>query len=270
VFLALVKHLEEHQNTLRSSGKITTIVYHYILTGDEPAIPGHSNIYSAVKRPALRPVVTDLPGIRSAFCFRVAGETTLAYRELSCRCSKCLARLWNECKNEDAGEWKRVDMTLKAASQVSKTRGLRTTMSMSRVKLAKAAQPGECIAMESADDEEGFRWWLAKAEGPAVQYTGRKKTENGVTFVDGGYYISLRYYERFPPSSPDTFKLSAKVWTENAEGLISRQVAVSDASVRRFARGNAFSLASLLPLIVTMDDAERTRLDACPHCNMGS
>ncbi len=75
-----------------------------------------------------------------------------------------------------------------------------------------AAQPGECIAMESADDEEGFRWWLAKAEGPAVQYTGRKKTENGVTFVDGGYYISLRYCERFPPSSPDTFKLSAKVW----------------------------------------------------------
>ena len=76
----------------------------------------------------------------------------------------------DECKN-DAGEWKRVDMTLKAASQVSKTRGLRTTMSMSRVKLAKAAQPGECIAMESAYDEEGFRWWLAKAEGPAVQYT---------------------------------------------------------------------------------------------------
>ena len=94
---------------------------------------------------------------------------------------------------------------------------------------------------------KGF-WWLAKAEGPAVQYTGRKKTENGVTFVDGGYsnYISLRYYERFPPSSPDSFKLSAKVWTENsnAEGLISRQVAVSDASVRRSARGNASSLAS--------------------------
>ena len=145
-----------------------------------------------------------------------------------------------------------------------KTRGRRTTISMDRIKLAKAAQPGECIAMESADDEEGFRWWLAKAEGPAVQYTGRKKTENGVTFVDGGYYISLRYYERFPPSSPDTFKLSAKVWTENAEGLISRQVAVSDASFRRSARGNASSLPSPLPLIVTMDDAERTRLDDLP------
>jgi hypothetical protein len=101
-------------------------------------------------------------------------------------------------------------------------------MSMDRVKLAKAAQP------ENADDEEGCRWWMAKAsEGPAVHYvTGRKKTENGVslTFVDGGYYISLPNYERFSPSSPDTFKLSAKVWTENAEGLISRQVAVSNAS----------------------------------------
>ena len=87
MFLALVKHLEEHQNTLRSSGKITTIVYHYILTGDEPAIPGHSNIYSAVKRPALRPVVTDLPGIRSAFCFREAGEKTLAYAIILCTVS---------------------------------------------------------------------------------------------------------------------------------------------------------------------------------------
>ena len=95
---------------------------------------------------------------------------------------------------------------------------------------------------------------------------GQEEEENGVTFVDGGYYsyISLRYYERFPPSSPDTFKLSAKVWTENAEGLISRQVAVSDASVRRSVRGNASSLATPLPLIVTMDDAERTRLDDLP------
>jgi hypothetical protein len=57
-----------------------------------------------------------------------------------------------------------------------------------------------------------------KRRVPLFQYTGRKKTENGVTFVDGGYYISLGHYERFPPSSPDTFELSAKVWTENAEG----------------------------------------------------
>ncbi len=30
-------------------------------------------------------------------------------------------------------------------------------------------------------------------------YRGSKKIVDGVTFVDGGYYISLRYYERFPP-----------------------------------------------------------------------
>ena len=32
---------------------------------------------------------------------------------------------------------------------------------------------------------------------------------DGVTFVDGGYYISLWYYERFPPNSADIniFKL---------------------------------------------------------------
>jgi hypothetical protein len=60
---------------------------------------------------------------------------------------------------------------------------------LDRVELAQAAQPGECIVMESADDEEGFRWWLAKAEGPAVQYTGRKKTENGD--VCGWYGASL-------------------------------------------------------------------------------
>ena len=81
---------------------------------------------------------------------------------------------------------------------------------------------------------------------------------------DGGCYISQRYYERFPPSSPDTFKLTAKLRTENAEGLFSREVAVSNASVRRSARDNASSLASHLPLIVTMDEAERTKLDDLP------
>ncbi len=39
---------------------------------------------------------------------------------------------------------------------------------------------------------------------------GMEKVENGVTFVDGGYYISMRDYEMFPPSSSDAFKLSAK------------------------------------------------------------
>jgi hypothetical protein len=32
------------------------------------------------------------------------------------------------------------------------------------------------IAMESADDAEGFLWWLARAEGPAECYRGSKKS----------------------------------------------------------------------------------------------
>ncbi len=67
-------------------------------------------------------------------------------------------------------------------------------MSLAMVKLAAAVIPGEVIATESADDAEGFLWWLARAEGPAECYRGSKKTVNGVTllqFVDGGYYISL-------------------------------------------------------------------------------
>ncbi len=99
-------------------------------------------------------------------------------------------------------------------------------MSLARVKLAAAVIPSEVIAMESADDAEGFLWWLARAEGPAECYRG-SKTVDGVTFVDGGYYISLRSYESFPPNFPDSFKLSAHIYKENAEGVISRSVTVT-------------------------------------------
>ena len=54
------------------------------------------------------------------------------------------------------------------------------------------------IALESANDAEGFLFWLARAEGPAQKWTGEKKTKNGVEFVKQGYYITIRYYERFP------------------------------------------------------------------------
>ena len=77
------------------------------------------------------------------------------------------------------------------------------------------------IALESANDAEGFLFWLARAEGPAQKWTGEKKTKNGVEFVKQGYYITIRYYERFPPSCPSTFKLSSQSWTVDAEGALS-------------------------------------------------
>ena len=149
------------------------------------------------------------------------------------------------------------------ASACVKTRN-RRTMSLARVKLAAAVTPGEVIAMESADDAEGFLWWLARAEGPAECYRGSKKTVDGVTFVDGGYYISLRYYERFPPNSPDIFKLSAHIYKENAEGVISRSVTVTEVAVQRCARANPSSL-SVPPMTVEIEEVEKTRLDEIPR-----
>ena len=112
-------------------------------------------------------------------------------------------------------------MRLTAGSKVAKTRSQRTVISAERVKLARAVAPAEVIALESADDPEGFSFWLALAEGPAFVHTGPKKTENGRSLVPGGYYITVRYYERFPPSSSSAFKLSDTKWTENAEGVIA-------------------------------------------------
>ena len=66
------------------------------------------------------------------------------------------------------------------------------------------------------------------AEGPAFTHCGPKKTENGRSLVPGGYCITVRYYERFPPSSPSAFKLTDTKWTENAEGVIARSRRTGD------------------------------------------
>jgi hypothetical protein len=57
------------------------------------------------------------------------------------------------------------------------------------------------FALESADDPEGFAFWLAAADGPSFTHTGPKETVKGVALVRGGQYINLRYYNRFPPTS---------------------------------------------------------------------
>jgi hypothetical protein len=111
-FLALVTGREEQTRALRSSAKISNIIFHYIRTGNENDIPDVDNVWSEVKRPISKPNY----GIRSSFCFRLAGDRTIYYRELSCRCIKCRNRLWTECKNTDAGELKRVDMVRVVAS----------------------------------------------------------------------------------------------------------------------------------------------------------
>ena len=109
--------------------------------------------------------------------------------------------------------------------------------------MATSVQADEIIAFESADDD--FRFWLARAAGPATVYSGPKKTENGVNFVSGGLYITVQYYERFPPSSLTTFKLSPQVWVENAEGVISRQVPVTHITGRHTRQSHSAQLLTL-------------------------
>jgi hypothetical protein len=185
VFCALVdKFLKEKAG---SSVVIRAFVFHYILSQGEPPVPDRSNVWSAIVRPSARPAVTAISGIRSSFCFRVAGESVLAVRELSCRCVCCLEHRWTDCSNTDAGDWKYVTMTKVAASVGASTRSQRSEVSSQRRTLAQGISPAEIIAMESADDPEGFSFWLARAEGPAFQYDGPRVCEAGrlLILVDG-------------------------------------------------------------------------------------
>ena len=154
-------------------------------------IPDVANVWSEVKRPISKPNVTDLPGIRTSFCFRLAGDKTICY-ELSCRCIKCRNHLWTECKNTDVGEWKRVDMVRVVASACVKTRN-RRTMSLARVKLAAAVTPGEVIAMESADDAEGFLWCLPEPKVLLSATEVRRRLWMGLRLwtVDITYYCVI-------------------------------------------------------------------------------
>ena len=95
-----------------------------------------------------------------------------------CRIAANTALLTVECTNAEAGPWRYITMLRKSGPKVAKTKSDRTVISTERVKLARAVAPAEVIALESADDPEGFSFWLALAEGPAFVHSGPKKTEN--------------------------------------------------------------------------------------------
>ena len=259
VFMALLQHGTKARVGSRVS--IADFVYHYILLPGEPPLNGHANVWPCIVRPSVNPTTTRIPGIRDSFCLRAAEGTVLAIRELSCRCSCCLEHRWNDCKNADAGQWRYVTMSSTAASAGVSTRGQRAEISQQRRALAQRAEPGEVISLESADDPEEFTFWLARAEGPAEKYHGPQKFENGRKYVPNAWYISVRYYERFPATSPTTFKLSNEVYMENAEGVTARKVkVVVPQPVRRSARGAGARTAPPVssPLIPRKFDGLRT------------
>ena len=232
-FDVLVAHAEEWSRQIGSKALLDKFVYHYIPSGDE-TVSEHRTVYPAIRRPPTRPTVTALPGIRSHFCFRVAESNALAYRELSCRCNSCLSFKWSECKNRAVGSWKHVLMSCKSHTG-ARTRSQRSAISSQRRKLACSARVDSVLALQSSDDSEGFVFWLALATGPAFKHKGQSEEIDGVK--RGGYYITVRIYERFPPSSHSSFKLAQSTWTVDAEGVINVRVCQARRSTRSAARG---------------------------------
>ena len=256
VFCALLDRFIKHK--VGSSVSISDFVFHYILSPGEPPLLGRANVWSAIVRPSTRPTVTAITGIRSSFCFRVVGDNVLAVRELSCRCASCLEFRWNECSNTEVGDWRHVTMTKVTACTGTRTRSQRDVVSRERRTLAEEISKGELIAMESAEDPNGFSFWLARAEGPAFQHAGPRATVAGRTLIPGGWYINVCYFDRFPPTSPSTFKLNTESYTENTEGVIARNVAVVESSRRRSRRLNARAT------LISLSREEIQRLEDMP------
>jgi hypothetical protein len=101
-------------------------------------------------------------------------------------------------------------------------------------------------------------FWLALATGPAFKHKGQSEEIDGVKLIRGGYYITVRIYERFPPSSHSSFKLAQSTWTVDAEGVMDINVRVSQArrSTRSAARGTR--------TLVQLDSDEENRLQDIP------
>jgi hypothetical protein len=151
--------------------------------------------------------------------------------------------------NTNAGLWKAIKLEKTEAAVLASSRALPSTrraISAKRQAMAQACGPFERIALEAADDDEGFSFWLAMTTqlGGAFTYRGASKTVDGVRFRDGGQYITVRLLERFPPDCPTTFKLEADEWTIDAEAVIARNVILQGQGMRLRTRGKSVTETS--------------------------
>lgn len=146
-------------------------------------------------------------------------------RKLSCHCEVCLRGEFKKCPHDDeCGPWHVVKLIKTAASAPVTLRSAKATLDSKRRNLAKSAVVNQLIALESADDEQGFNWWLAVVSGTAFQHKGKACTTSaGVKLVKDGWYLSVKYYDsdRTPPTSTDSFVLDQKSEKViDAEGVI--------------------------------------------------
>ena len=129
-------------------------------------------------------------------------------RELSCHCERCLRQDYHLCDNTDAGEWEEVKVVeTKSSHKPATLRSIKGRLDKQRRKMAKEAKLDQIIDVESADDAEGFSWWLALVTLVAFQYDG-PITEHGVKLKKGQWYLTVMFYDRSPPTSEDQFRLN--------------------------------------------------------------
>ena len=214
--------------------------------------PSGANVLPPVPRARVRASVTKVEGIRSHFFYVAVDETTLWMRKLSCHCEVCLRGEFKKCPHDDeCGPWHVVKLIKTAASAPVTLRSAKATLDSKRRNLAKSAVVNQLIALESADDEQGFNWWLAVVSGTAFQHKGKACTTSaGVELVKDGWYLSVKYYERTPPTSTDSFVLDQKSeMVIDAEGVIFTGSCLALEPARAMRSRGAAGPASLMKMV---------------------
>ena len=208
-------------------------------SSSSPASAATDRVWGPVIRPKQAPNITKVKGCRSHFCFRVAGRSTIAMRELSCRCPPCLERAWEECQNkEEVGDWSLIHMEATVGRSAIGTRARlksqREHESKRRQALARLCEVGEYVAVESENDKAGFPFWVARVTKQAWQHQGPASvTEHGVKLKRGGWYFEVGFLERYPATSTTIFQeYSARPWVIDVEGIVERRVQLTCTNAR--------------------------------------
>jgi hypothetical protein len=243
VFKTLVNNLSTWLKEV--GGALDRMIVHYIPTCAEEfdEVKGISdNVLGPIKRPKNKPVVTAVP-TRNNFCFDFVDGGIIRYRRLSCHCGPCWNRNWADCTNKKL-KWTAIKMQkisvgpLAAATSLSSNR---TSISKARQQLARACKCGEVIALEAQDDAQGFSFWLAKVVCVAYNTDTPIRIEG---LAKKGWFIDVKYIDRFPLDSPTTFHLerNGETVVVNAEGVCARNVQLTS---NGRTRGTLSSLDSL-------------------------
>jgi hypothetical protein len=286
VFAGLLEWESEWEKSLKSKYTLADFFFYYIpvlgeVAADVPSHPGR--VHGAIRRPKNPPVTTAVPGCRSNFCFRVVGTDKLAIRELSCRCAPCLDHDWGNCKNEsEVGSWTTILMESHPSSESApvRTRNQSRLVSDQRRSLARQCPVGDYLAMESADDAEGFEFWLGLVT-TACWKQQITVTSKGKKLVAGHYYIGVQMFDRFPATCPSTFRQDTESpLIIDAEGVVALKVQVAQlgptrpprsAGVRRRNSPSVFIQPPRpQPTIISISNSEVARLTSACSTPLGS